>query len=90
MATGTPVIASDIPIFREVSGGAAMLVDPDSPESFAAAVDTLSDAGCWQETAAAGLRRAGEYDWDASAKQLVDAAAEASRLFALKAHRRVR
>lgn len=87
MAAGTPVIASDIPIFREVSGGAAMLVDPDSPEAFAAAVDTLSDAGCWQEAAAAGLQRAAEYDWEASAKQLVEAASEAARLFRAKRRR---
>ena len=90
MAAGTPVIASDIPIFREVSGGAALLVDPDSPEAFAAAVRALSDPGCWKETAAAGLRRADDYDWDASAKQLVDAAAEASHLFAAKKRRRAR
>ncbi|MBD8043598.1 glycosyltransferase family 4 protein [Arthrobacter sp. Sa2BUA2] len=90
MAAGTPVIASDIPIFREVSGGAALLVDPDRPEAFAAAVNDLTDPGCWEATAAAGLRRAGEYGWDASAKQLVDAAAEASRLFAARKRRRAR
>ena len=38
MALGTPVIASDIPIFREVGGDAASYVDPASPEQFAAAV----------------------------------------------------
>ncbi|MCC9193583.1 glycosyltransferase family 4 protein [Arthrobacter sp. zg-Y916] len=84
MAAGTPVIASDIPIFREVSGGAALLVDPDRPKAFASAVDELSTPERWQEASAAGVRRAAEYDWDNSAAQLVQAAEEASRLFAGK------
>lgn len=90
MAAGTPVIASDIPIFREVSGGAALLVDPDSPEAFAAAVRKLSDNLLWQEASAAGVQRAADYDWDTSAKQLVEAAAEASRLFPAKRRRSFR
>src|SRR5690606_11669370 len=32
MAVGTPVAVSDIPIFREVTGGNAELFDPESPE----------------------------------------------------------
>jgi glycosyltransferase involved in cell wall biosynthesis len=33
MALGTPVIASDIPIFREVGGDAVSYVDPDRPRN---------------------------------------------------------
>ncbi len=33
MSLGTPVIASDIPIFREVGGDAVAYVHPDSPRS---------------------------------------------------------
>ena len=58
MAAGTPVIASDFPIFAEVSGGAALLVDPDSPEEFAAAVRALSDPARWRRASDAGIRRA--------------------------------
>ncbi|MCC9196458.1 glycosyltransferase family 1 protein [Arthrobacter sp. zg-Y820] len=81
MAAGTPVVASDIPIFREVSGGAALLTDPDSPEAFAAAVRELSEPDRWRRISEAGLRRAAEYSWETSAAQLLDAAAESVRLF---------
>ena len=84
MAAGTPVVASDIPIFREVSGGAALLADPESPQAFAAAVRELADPECWRRVSEAGLRRAAEYSWEHSAGQLLDAAAEAVRLFAAR------
>ena len=87
MAAGTPVIAADTPIFREVSGGAALLVDPDSPAEFARAVSGLSDPDRWQSASRAGLARAAAYDWEASAKQLLDAAAEASRVFAARSRK---
>ena len=38
MSHGTPVIASDIPIFREVGDDAVSYVHPDSPSEFAEAV----------------------------------------------------
>jgi glycosyltransferase involved in cell wall biosynthesis len=79
MAAGTPVVASDIPIFREVSGGAALLVDPDSQGAFADAVLALADPERWRKVSEAGLRRAAQYSWDASAVQLVEAAQEAVR-----------
>lgn len=74
MALGTPVIASDIPIFREVGGDAASYVDPASPEQFAAAVMGLRDRERWEEASRRSLARAGEFTWDASARQLVDVA----------------
>ena len=79
MAAGTPVVASDIPIFREVSGGAALLCDPDSPETFAGTVLALAEPERWRSASAAGLHRAGEYSWDTSARQLLSAAEEAVR-----------
>ncbi|MCC9174558.1 glycosyltransferase family 4 protein [Arthrobacter sp. zg-Y179] len=81
MAVGTPVIASDIPIFREVSGGAAMLVDPDDPSAFAGTVRQLGEPGRWQKASDAGVQRAADYSWGASAAQLMEAAGEAVRLF---------
>ena len=76
MAVGTPVIASDIPIFREVGADAAIYVDPESPEQFAGAVTQLADNGHWQELSRRSIARAGEFSWDESARQLVDAAHE--------------
>jgi glycosyltransferase involved in cell wall biosynthesis len=74
MALGTPVIASDIPIFREVGGDAASYVDPASPAEFAAAVQKLRDDVHWQDVSRRSVARAAEFSWDESARQLVDVA----------------
>ena len=76
MAIGTPVIASDIPIFREVGSDAALYVDPESPGQFADAVTQLQDDKHWQDLSRRSIARAGEFSWDESARQLVDAAHE--------------
>ncbi|BCW59046.1 glycosyltransferase family 1 protein [Arthrobacter sp. StoSoilB20] len=76
MALGTPVIASDIPIFREVGGDAVSYVDPESPEEFAAAVTALGHDGLWQRRSRASAARASEFNWDVSARQLLAAAEE--------------
>ncbi|HET7414483.1 MAG TPA: glycosyltransferase family 1 protein [Arthrobacter sp.] len=74
MSVGTPVIASDIPIFREVGADAAVYLDPDRPEDLAPAVRALAATDRWRELSTAGLARAGEYNWDVSAKQLLELA----------------
>jgi glycosyltransferase involved in cell wall biosynthesis len=74
MALGTPVIASDIPIFREVGGDAATYVDSASPAEFAAAVQKLRDDAHWQQVSHRSVARAQQFSWDESAQQLVDVA----------------
>jgi len=76
MALGTPVIASDTPIFREVGADAASYVDPESPAEFAAAVQGLGEAAHWRNASRCSVARAGQFSWDESARQLVDVAAE--------------
>ncbi len=76
MSVGTPVIASDIPIFREVGGDAAAYVDASSPAQFAAAVRELQDAQRWQDASRHSVERAQEFSWENSARQLVAAAEE--------------
>lgn len=76
MALGTPVIASDIPIFREVGADAVSYVDPESPSEFAAAVTALGDDRLWQERSRRSVERAGDFNWDESARQLLAAAEE--------------
>ena len=78
MAAGTPVIASDTPIFREVGGHAALYVDPDDPSAFTAAVRALGVPGRWKAASEAGKEQAGTYSWDRSADQLLEAAAIAT------------
>ncbi|MEA5455338.1 glycosyltransferase family 1 protein [Sinomonas sp. JGH33] len=81
MSLGTPVIASDIPIFREVGGDGARFVDPDSADAFAAAVRELELPGVWPEASRDAVRQAGTFTWDRSADALIDAAEEAIELF---------
>ncbi|WP_144658919.1 glycosyltransferase family 1 protein [Paenarthrobacter nicotinovorans] len=76
MALGTPVIASDIPIFREVGGDAVSYVDPGSPTDFAAAVNALGDEALWQQRSRSSVQRAAAFNWDDSARQLLAAAEE--------------
>ncbi|GAB4100118.1 glycosyltransferase family 1 protein [Sinomonas halotolerans] len=81
MSVGTPVIASDIPIFREVGGDGASLVDPDSPAAFAAAVRALEAPGAWEGASRAALAQAEHFSWDRSADALIAAAEEARTEF---------
>ena len=88
MALGTPVIAADTPIFREVGGTAALYVDPDSPEKFARAVRTLDDPLRWKDASSAGRTQADTYSWKTSADSLMGALEEAVQLHARRASRR--
>lgn len=71
MAVGTPVVVSDIPVFREVGGAAGAYVDPDDVAGFVAAVRELDDPEVWAERSAAARIRAAGYDWNSSAKALL-------------------
>ena len=74
MSVGTPVVATDMPIFREVGAGAISYVDPQSPRAFADAVKDLAAPGTWHAASAAALKRAESYSWQSSARQLLDLA----------------
>jgi glycosyltransferase involved in cell wall biosynthesis len=59
MASGVPVVASDISAFRSYAGGAAVLVPHDAPERFAAAArGVLEDSARWRRLRASGLEAA--------------------------------
>ena len=69
MAAGTPVLASDLPIIREVAGAAARYVPVGDPGAWAAAMATLvADVAGRDELAAAGARRAATFRWDDTAR----------------------
>jgi len=79
MSVGLPVVVSDIPIFREIGGDAAIYVDPEDPEGFAAAVRALDDPAEWRRRSAACVARAAAYDWDRSAAALGDLLEQVAR-----------
>jgi phosphatidyl-myo-inositol alpha-mannosyltransferase len=66
MAAGLPVVATDIPGYREVvtHGVHGLLVPPRDPEALAAAlVRVLTEPGLTKRLGEAGRARAREFDW---------------------------
>ena len=64
MAQETAVIAADIPAVRETATGAAVLLSPDDPAAWVAALDNLlHDVNERARLGAAGRERAQQYSW---------------------------
>jgi glycosyltransferase involved in cell wall biosynthesis len=72
MALGTPVLLSDIPIFREIGGEVAGYFDPDSTASLVSAVRELEDPAEWKRRSAASVEWAQRYNWPDAATQLLE------------------
>jgi len=70
MACGTPVITSNGTSLSEVVGSAALLVDPEDPESIAEAVLRVATSESLRaQMRQAGLARARRFNWDEAATQ---------------------
>ncbi len=64
MSVGTPVILSDIPVFREINGNAAEFFDFRDPEKIAAKIKAvLADKDRLQEMVTLGYKQAAKYSW---------------------------
>ena len=73
MACGTPVVAAGAGALPETVGDAALLVDPEDPDAFSAALVTAaSDEQAREPLIEAGLRRAASFTWTRTA-ELTDA-----------------
>ena len=75
MACGTPVVTSRGTALEEVAGGAAVLAAPDDPREIALAI--ASAIARRSSLSPAGLRRARQFSWQASARETVRAFREA-------------
>lgn len=74
MASGLPVLASDLPAVREVAGEAAILVPPGDVEALAEAVGRLMrDEQLRNRLSALGPKRAASFSWEAAAQATVSA-----------------
>ena len=74
MACGAPVVTSNAASMTEVTGGAAMLVDPRDVAGLAAAVaQVLHDERLRERLRGAGLARARQFSWKTAARQTLDA-----------------
>ena len=72
MVRGTPIVVSDIPIFREIGGEAAVYADPRDDASIADAIRRLDDAEEWKRRSDASRAQAEHFDWNRSAAVLLE------------------
>lgn len=72
MSRGVPVIATDIPIFREVGGQAATYFESSDIKAFVSRVLELEDSDRWSRMSALGLKQVGEFSWEKSADALLN------------------
>ena len=73
MASGVPVVCSDIPVFREIYGDAVRYVDPNRAESIAEGVrEVLADDGLPARFALSGRARAELYRRNRSLNAYLD------------------
>ncbi|WP_414717336.1 glycosyltransferase [Steroidobacter cummioxidans] len=72
MACGCPVLTSDRFGTKEISGNAALLVDPESVDAIAAGIDRLlNDRELRAANIAAGLERSSQFTWTHTAAELL-------------------
>lgn len=77
MACGCPVVTSDTSAMPETAGGAALLCDPRDPPAIAAAIIEATGRGR-DHLRDAGLRRASQFTWGATAAATLDVYREAA------------
>jgi glycosyltransferase involved in cell wall biosynthesis len=73
MASGTPVVTSNISSLPEVAGDAAVLVDPHFPQAIADGIYTvLTDESVRRALRQKGLARAAQFSWEQSVRRVLD------------------
>ena len=77
LASGTPVIASDIAVLREVGGDAVTYRPVADVEAWAAAIVALLDerdyqSSAWERRREAGRMRAAEFSWSHYTARVVE------------------
>jgi glycosyltransferase involved in cell wall biosynthesis len=73
MASGTPVITSNVSSLPEVVGDAALLIDPYDAEAIADAMRrVLLDSDLREDLRQRGLRRVAEFSWERSVRRVRD------------------
>jgi glycosyltransferase involved in cell wall biosynthesis len=71
MASGTPVVTSNVSSLPEVAGDAAVLIDPYDPHSIADGIQrVLCDETLRRDLRAKGLVRAQQFSWEASVSRV--------------------
>jgi glycosyltransferase involved in cell wall biosynthesis len=83
LAAGVPVIARDLPVFREVAGGAATFVDSTDPSQWSAVIRGLveearANPAAWAARREVGRARARSFSWHQYGEQMAALYARAS------------
>jgi glycosyltransferase involved in cell wall biosynthesis len=74
MSQGCPVMASELPVLREVGGDAAVYVPADDPRAWAERIMTLlEDPAERERLTEAGVARAGHFSWKRTARMTLAA-----------------
>jgi glycosyltransferase involved in cell wall biosynthesis len=73
MSAGKPIVASDLPVLREVLDEAnAVLVDPEDADAWARALESLRDAGLRERLGVRARRDFLErHTWDIRARKVL-------------------
>ncbi len=80
MASGTPVVTSNISALPEVVGDAALLIDPHDAAAIAQGLrEALTDQDLRSRLVACGLARAKAFSWDASVRRIREVYAEVAQ-----------
>ncbi|MBI4670059.1 MAG: glycosyltransferase family 4 protein [Chloroflexi bacterium] len=73
MASGTPVVVSNVSSLPEVVGDAGILLEPNDVEAWAVALHrVLTDNALHDEMSAKGLKRAAHFSWERAARETLD------------------
>lgn len=72
MSRGIPVVVSDIEIFREIGGEAALFFDQEDPHSFANKIESLNETDAWIKASKLSLEKSKQFNWDKSAQALLE------------------
>jgi glycosyltransferase involved in cell wall biosynthesis len=79
MASGTPVVTSNVSSLPEVAGDAAVLVDPYIPQAIADGIyQVLTDESLRRSLRQKGLARAAQFSWEQSVRRVREIYGEAS------------
>lgn len=70
---GAPLVASDLPVLREVAGDAALYAPPDDPEAWAGELErVLSDPDLAAELREKGRLRSARFSWQKAVDETVE------------------
>jgi len=72
MQVGTPVVVSDLDIFREVAGSAGVFFASDNSEDLANKLREMESDSLWLKKSSIGISQAQRFDWAKSAQALLD------------------